>query len=313
MTDRLPLVTIMIPAYNQERYISQAIESALMQDYGNLEIIVADDCSTDGTEKAARKYISDPRFKYYRNDSNLGRVGNYRNTLTNHATGEWTVNLDGDDYYTDKSLISKAMSDILSQKDVVCLYGRKYYFDTLGKYNRYKINDRSYCMPGKIYLQEFNEIGEFAHMVTIYRRDVALMDGKCYTMNSVQSDFHALIRLCIYGNVIISRTPGYQWRRHGDNASASFRDFKLKYLQSLRTQNRIMADIGEAFTPQEKAEWLSASRNRARNTYVIDTLKNVRTFRALSLGLKHFRLNRTFLIIYVKAVLATVFRIDCFK
>lgn len=303
----------MIPAYNQEKYISQAIECALMQDYPRLEIVVADDCSTDGTEEAARRYTSDPRFRYFRNEVNLGRVGNYRNTLCNRVSGEWVVNLDGDDYYTDSSFISKAVKDILSQKNVVCLYGRKYYFDVLKKYRQYRINERSYCLPGKLYLQKFNEIGEFAHMVTLFRRDVAIRDGKCYTMNSVQSDFHALIRLSIYGNVIISYTPGYQWRRHGDNASVSFQDFKLKYLQNLRTQDRIMTDIGNAFTPEEKEQWLAESRNRARNTYVIDTLKNVRTFRALLLGLRNFRLEKTFLIIYLKAVLAIVFRIDCFR
>ena len=57
-------VTIMIPTYNQAKYISKAIESALNIDYSNIEVIVSDDCSTDNTEEVISKYLEDNRFKY---------------------------------------------------------------------------------------------------------------------------------------------------------------------------------------------------------------------------------------------------------
>jgi glycosyltransferase involved in cell wall biosynthesis len=64
----------MIPTYNQAKYISKAIESALNIDYPNIEVIVSDDCSTDNTEEVVSKYLSDDRFKYIKNEKNLGRV-----------------------------------------------------------------------------------------------------------------------------------------------------------------------------------------------------------------------------------------------
>lgn len=45
-----PLFTIMIPTYNQEEFIIEAVNSALMQDYKNIEVIVSDDCSQDSTK-----------------------------------------------------------------------------------------------------------------------------------------------------------------------------------------------------------------------------------------------------------------------
>lgn len=143
MKENLPKVSVMIPTYNQEDYIAQAINSVLMQDYGNIEIIIADDCSTDRTGEIARQYISS-KVKYIRNERNLGRVANYRNTLYSHTTGDWIVNLDGDDYYTDKTFISRAINEILSQNDIVCFFGNKKFPAQLMKYHQFKISDHSY-------------------------------------------------------------------------------------------------------------------------------------------------------------------------
>lgn len=74
--------TIMIPTYNQPQYIMQCVESAMAQDYSNLEIVISDDSTNDETEKIIKeKYIQDPRIKYFHNIVRLGRVGNYHHTL----------------------------------------------------------------------------------------------------------------------------------------------------------------------------------------------------------------------------------------
>ncbi|MGC8706738.1 MAG: glycosyltransferase family 2 protein, partial [Desulfurella sp.] len=88
-----PKVTIAIPAYNQAKYIKQAIDSALNQDYPNLEVIVSDDASLDDTRQIVKEY-NDKRLKYYRNEKNIGRVANHRKLLYEYATGEYVLNLD---------------------------------------------------------------------------------------------------------------------------------------------------------------------------------------------------------------------------
>src|SRR6516225_6395200 len=102
-----PTVTIMIPTFNQVNVVSSALKSALAQDYPNLEVVVSDDGSTDGTEYLIKKYSSERRLQFFKNSTNMGRVANYRNALYHYAQGEWVINLDGDDYFTDNRFVSK--------------------------------------------------------------------------------------------------------------------------------------------------------------------------------------------------------------
>ena len=93
----LPLVSIVIPTYNNATYIADALKSAISQDYSNLEIIVLDDASNDNTAEIVNPYTTDPRVRYFKNDQNIGRVANYHKGLYDLARGEWYLNLDGDD------------------------------------------------------------------------------------------------------------------------------------------------------------------------------------------------------------------------
>lgn len=100
--DSFPKISIMIPTYNRAHYLVDAIESSLAQDYPNFEVIVSDNASTDGTEESVKKYLSDPRFRYYKNDKNLGSGPNYEKLLYVYATGEYGNYLTDDDYFIDK-------------------------------------------------------------------------------------------------------------------------------------------------------------------------------------------------------------------
>ncbi|WP_419834072.1 glycosyltransferase family 2 protein [Endozoicomonas atrinae] len=82
------LVSILIPVYNREDFISQTINSALEQTYKNIEIIIVDNCSTDNTWKIVQSFASkDSRIKAYRNNSNIGPVRNWKECI-NIANGE---------------------------------------------------------------------------------------------------------------------------------------------------------------------------------------------------------------------------------
>lgn len=76
MQEKLPLVSILIPAYNQVGYLEKALKSALNQTYTNIEIIICDDSTNDGVEKLVKHYMqSYKNIKYYNNNGPLGQKG----------------------------------------------------------------------------------------------------------------------------------------------------------------------------------------------------------------------------------------------
>src|SRR5258708_39815278 len=92
-----PLVSILMTAYNREKYIAEAIESVLTSSYTNFELIIVDDCSTDNTLTIAKSYEkNDARIKVYLNEKNLKDYPN-RNRAASHAKGKYIKYLDYDD------------------------------------------------------------------------------------------------------------------------------------------------------------------------------------------------------------------------
>ncbi|GAP10770.1 glycosyltransferase [Bellilinea caldifistulae] len=91
-----PLVTIIIPAYNQGYYLGEAIQSCLNQTYPNIEIIVVDDGSTDNTQEVAHSY-NNPKIKYLYKQN--GGLSSARNAGIRAASGEYLSFLDSDDMF----------------------------------------------------------------------------------------------------------------------------------------------------------------------------------------------------------------------
>jgi len=98
------LVSIIMPAYNAEKYIAEAIESVLKQTYTNWELIIVNDCSTDATEQIIKKYQKqDYRIKLYSLLNNQG-VANARNTAIQNTRGRYLAFLDSDDMWLPEKL-----------------------------------------------------------------------------------------------------------------------------------------------------------------------------------------------------------------
>ncbi len=92
---QVPLVSVVIPVYNGDRFIGQAIESVLSQTYSPLEIIVIDDGSTDQTEQALAPYLHQIQYLTQPNQGSAAA----RNSGLCVATGELIAFLDADDFF----------------------------------------------------------------------------------------------------------------------------------------------------------------------------------------------------------------------
>lgn len=93
-----PLVSVVIPVYNGEPYLEQAIRSALSQEVQGLEVVVVDNASTDRTPQIAAGFLGDPRVRYVRNLRNLGAARNWE-VAQRLAKGKYVSILSADDYF----------------------------------------------------------------------------------------------------------------------------------------------------------------------------------------------------------------------
>ena len=108
-------ISILIPTFNRAQYLPRAVESALSQDYNNIEVIVSDNASTDNTMEVMERFKDNKNFKYFRNNKNLGMVRNWKKELDEYSSGDYFIILSDDDYLVDNEYISKAVKLIIQE------------------------------------------------------------------------------------------------------------------------------------------------------------------------------------------------------
>jgi glycosyltransferase involved in cell wall biosynthesis len=125
-------VSICLTTYNRARVLPATVDSLLAQEFGDFELIINDDCSTDDTAEICRAYEArDSRVRYFRNASNLKMPGNL-NAAISHATGEYVANVhDGDLYRPD--LIAKWKAALDAQPRAAFVFNQYVSFDKHGQ------------------------------------------------------------------------------------------------------------------------------------------------------------------------------------
>jgi len=144
MTNK-PLISIITPMYNAEKYIQETIESVLAQTYTNWEMIIVDNCSTDKSKEIVQNFITqDHRIQLIELDRNSGGPAHPRNIGIEHAKGEYIAFLDADDVWL-KDKLKKQIRYIMNAKcDIVQTFANA--IDTqskiIGKLNNQKIYNK---------------------------------------------------------------------------------------------------------------------------------------------------------------------------
>ena len=116
--DALPLVSILVPVYNREQYLAEALESVLAQAYRPLELVVVDDGSTDGSAAIARRYAPMVRYELQPH----GGIASARNGTLALAQGTYLGFLDSDDLWEEGQLAIQ-MEVLRNHPQVDCLFG----------------------------------------------------------------------------------------------------------------------------------------------------------------------------------------------
>ena len=218
-TGRDPRVGIGMPVYNCEPYIRQAIESHLAQSFGDFELVIADNQSTDGTEAICREYVAlDSRVRYVRNETNLGGPGNF-NLVFGLCRGEFHKWSTADDWW-DPSFL-KAGVDILHQDpETILVYPHTVLVDQDGQETRrYKdmlhLRDDS---PATRFIQLYSQIGLCQAHLGIIRR--AAMKRTDLIGRELASDIRFLAELTLYGKFFL--LPEYLFFRRFHETSSSW-------------------------------------------------------------------------------------------
>jgi glycosyltransferase domain-containing protein len=128
------VVSVGLPTYNRRDQLERAIESVLGQTHRELELTIADNASTDGTEKLCRAIAArDPRVRYVRHPTNRGPTENF-NYVFDRLEREYVMVL-GDDDWLDPGYVAACLRVLEAEPDVAVVVGRTVYYTADGDYD----------------------------------------------------------------------------------------------------------------------------------------------------------------------------------
>jgi glycosyltransferase involved in cell wall biosynthesis len=209
-----PLVSVVIPCYNQAEFLARAVDSVLDQTYGRIEVVVVDDGSTDATPTVMAGYGS--RIKAVR-QANVG-VSAARNAGLADATGEIVMFLDSDDFLF-PDFIERHVAAMESHPEGAVFYGGCVQVDATDR-ELGRVLPKALPRDALVALLCANRIQFDA--VTVRREAVLRIDGFDPVLSGY-ADWDWLIRLAAEGHRFVS-VPGawVAYRRHDESMSSSY-------------------------------------------------------------------------------------------
>ncbi|PEJ62245.1 glycosyltransferase family 2 protein [Bacillus wiedmannii] len=242
MRNHDPLVSIIIPTYNRVNYLKISLESALSQSYENIEIIIVDDSTNDGTYHFIQSYLHQyPRIKYYRNKRNIGGALNFIKGFQ-YSTGEYVNFLMDDDIFHPnkiKNMLTYFLMDTHHELTLVTSY--RSFVDEHGNaipdsiYNQrrfHTVTKLDGFQAGSSIVSEFNWIGE--PTTPLFRKKdliepFGVFSGRLYRSGV---DIASWLNLLSRGKLLYIPDPLSQLRLHSRNISKDH-NMKLYAVQDL--------------------------------------------------------------------------------
>jgi glycosyltransferase involved in cell wall biosynthesis len=240
-----PLVSIVLGTYNGEKYLKEQIDSILWQTYPNIELIITDDCSTDGTPAILREFAGKYENVYiYFNETNLGLVRNFEKAVK-YAQGAYIAFADQDDIWLPEKI--QRLVDIIGNN--MLIHSDSAYIDAEGNLMGKKVSDYRHLITGKnLYVLDAESGLWVAAHSMLFRRellDLALPFPLPYSPYLNHDGWMAYIAM-LKGTIAVVPEVLVLYRQHGDNIIGGFGCRKmLKNKQPVGTKSYIIQKLAE--------------------------------------------------------------------
>ena len=256
-----PLISVIIPVYNSEKYIRESLKSILNQTYSNLEIIIVDDCSTDSTLNVLGN-ITDNRIKLLKNSINLGPSNSINNGLS-ISKGEFIAIMHADDISHCKRLAIQC-NYLLKNPDVDLVSTSYFEIDENGLLIEKKITRSNKKMKERMSLHNV-----ICHPTVMFRGSLKIINPLYLPDLRVNEDYELWLRLLNLGYKIdVLKSPLLYYRTH------------------LKQQSKLKSTMEfESFEKLRESFWTNQRKDK-RILFLIREFDSISFLKLLTVGVK---------------------------
>ena len=245
----LPLASICIPNFNMARYLPDAIESALAQDYGNIEIVIQENRSSDTSLEVIRRYAArQGRIRVFENERHVSMSANW-NRCVRHARGDYFVLLSADDLL-ERSFVSACVAVLEKHRKAHCCCSERVDIDDSGAIvQRHQYYEDSAIIPGLAELK-IELMANFATPSQTFVRRSAWNDVEGYDERfDWANDIHLRLKLLLLGDAAYLSDPLCRYRIQADMSAGRMVATKLGIMEI----HRVRMDILDRLPPPAAA------------------------------------------------------------
>ncbi len=189
-----PLVSVICLSYNHEAYVVEALNSVINQTYPNVELLIADDCSTDNSVEVIQNWLENhPEVDFLTNEKNLGNTKTF-NQLAKKAKGEFIIDLATDDILL-PNCIEKQVKTFQNSKfkNLAIVYGNLIEIDENGNFIENYYTEEDYPESGDIYKMVVGRTTKICSVSSMVKKSVMEKLGY-YDENLAYEDLDLWIR-----------------------------------------------------------------------------------------------------------------------
>lgn len=213
----VPLISVVLPVYNVEKYIRECLQSIFDQTIQDFEIIIIDDCSTDNTLNEIN-FFKDNRIKIMKKSQNKGLIDSLNQGLIT-ARGKYVARMDGDDVCLPKRF--EKQLDFLEKNPAVILCGTA--IKIIGDCRLIVFPEFNEEIKAKFLLRNC-----IAHPTVMFRKSVILKNNIVYDVDMKHTEDYALwVKLLSYGRLHNLQDCLLSYRIHEKQVSTQFKETQL--------------------------------------------------------------------------------------